>query len=41
MPWISVDADNMKGQFLAVPQRAEVKELEGVNEQLIVELYSR
>lgn len=41
MPWITVDPDNMKGQFVAVPQRSEVTELEGVNEQLIVELYSR
>lgn len=39
--WLSVDVDNMKGQFNAIPQRAEVKELEGVNEQLVVELYSR
>ena len=35
------DADNMKGQFVAVPRKEEVKELEGVNEQLVVELYSR
>ena len=41
MPWLSVDPDNMKGQFITVPERAAVKELEGVNEQLVVELYSR
>ena len=41
MPWLTVDADNMKGQFVAVPKREEVSELEGVNEQLVVELYSR
>ena len=40
-PWLTVDADNMKGQFNAVPNKEEVKELEGVNEQLVVELYSR
>ena len=40
-PWLTVDADNMKGQFVAVPRKEEVKELEGVNEQLVVELYSR
>ena len=40
-PWLTVDADNMKGQFVAIPRREEVKELEGVNEQLVVELYSR
>lgn len=39
--WISVDADDLKGQFLAVPRKEDVKELEGVNEQLVVELYSR
>lgn len=39
--WLSVDADNMKGQFNSIPERAEVRELEGVNEQLVVELYSR
>lgn len=40
-PWIEVDADNMKGKLLAIPRRNEVKELEGVDEQLVVELYSR
>ena len=40
-PWLTVDADNMKGQFNAIPRKEEVKELEGVNEQLVVELYSR
>lgn len=41
VPWISLDIDAMKGQFNAVPQRSEVKELENINEQLVVELYSR
>jgi len=41
MPWLSVDVENMKGQFNAIPKREEVTELEGVNEQLVVELYSR
>ncbi len=41
VPWISVDADNLKGTFNAVPNREEVTELSGVNEQLVVELYSR
>ena len=40
-PWLQVDADKMNGKFLAVPRRSEVKELEGVDEQLVVELYSR
>ncbi len=40
-PWIQLDPDVMKGTFLAVPRRSEVTELEDINEQLIVELYSR
>ncbi len=40
-PWIQLDPDTMKGTFLAVPRRGEVTELEDINEQLIVELYSR
>lgn len=40
-PWLTVDVENMKGQFNALPRREEVTELEGVNEQLVVELYSR
>jgi small subunit ribosomal protein S4 len=31
----------MKGTFIAVPRRSEVTELEKINEQLVVELYSR
>ncbi|MCF0238531.1 MAG: 30S ribosomal protein S4 [Sphaerochaetaceae bacterium] len=40
-PWLSIDTEALKGQFNAVPRREEVKELEGINEQLVVELYSR
>ncbi|HPY11916.1 MAG TPA: 30S ribosomal protein S4 [Sphaerochaeta sp.] len=40
-PWLTLDADTMKGTFVAVPRRSEVTELEKINEQLIVELYSR
>ncbi len=40
-PWIQVDPDSMKGSLLAVPQRSEVTDLEDINEQLIVELYSK
>ncbi len=39
--WLSVDVDAMKGSFNQIPERSEVRELEGVNEQLVVELYSR
>jgi len=39
VPWIEVDADNLKGKFLYVPKREEIDL--PVNEQLIVELYSK
>lgn len=41
VPWINVDIDAMKGSFNAIPMRNEVKELENINEQLVVELYSK
>lgn len=41
VPWVELDPDNMTGKFLAVPRRSEVVELAAINEQLIVELYSR
>jgi small subunit ribosomal protein S4 len=41
VPWIEVDPDAMKGKLLAVPRRSEITELASINEQLIVELYSR
>ncbi len=40
-PWLSVDPDAMKGELKALPKRSDVRELADVNEQLIVELYSR
>jgi small subunit ribosomal protein S4 len=40
-PWLSLDVDAMKGTFLSVPRRADVSEVANVNEQLVVELYSR
>ncbi|MFA6844136.1 MAG: 30S ribosomal protein S4 [Sphaerochaetaceae bacterium] len=40
-PWLTLDPDAMKGTFVAVPRRSEVTELEKINEQLVVELYSR
>ena len=41
MPWIEVDPDNMKGTFAALPKRSDVTDLSEIQEQLIVELYSR
>lgn len=40
-PWLTLDTANMKGTFVSIPERADVRELEKINEQLIVELYSK
>jgi len=40
-PWLEVNPDEMKGILKAVPLRSEVTDLSEINEQLIVELYSR
>jgi small subunit ribosomal protein S4 len=40
-PWLEVDPDGMKGKMKAFPRKADITELTEVNEQLIVELYSR
>jgi small subunit ribosomal protein S4 len=37
--WLEVDRDNYKGRILSVPKRDEMNV--PVNEQLIVELYSK
>jgi len=41
MPWLSLDADALKGTFLAVPRRSDVTDLADVKEQMVVELYSK
>lgn len=41
MPWIEVDPDGMKGSLSALPKRSDVTDLSEIQEQLIVELYSR
>ena len=41
MPWLRLDPDAMKGQFLTVPRRSDVTDLEDIKEQMIVELYSK
>ncbi len=38
-PWLEWNADRMEGKFLAFPERDEIPEK--INEQLIVELYSK
>ena len=40
-PWLEVDADNCKGIIRQVPRRSDVTDLADINEQLIVELYSK
>jgi len=40
-PWLTVDADALKGTFVSVPHRAEVTDLTDIKEQLVVELYSK
>ncbi len=40
-PWITVDADALKGTFVSVPHRADVTDLADIKEQLVVELYSK
>lgn len=39
MPWLELDKAQIKGSFLALPTREEIPE--EVNEQLVVELYSK
>jgi small subunit ribosomal protein S4 len=41
VPWLAVDPDGMVGTVTAIPQRSEIPDLGEVNEQLIVELYSK
>lgn len=40
-PWITLDADAMKGTFVSIPQRSDVADLTDIKEQLVVELYSK
>jgi len=37
--WLEIDRDNFKGKVLSLPQRSDIQQ--PVNEQLIVELYSK
>ena len=40
-PWLEVDPDAMKGKVIAMPKRSDVLVLADIQEQLVVELYSR
>jgi small subunit ribosomal protein S4 len=37
--WLEWDADTLSGKFISYPERADIPEK--INEQLIVELYSK
>ena len=39
MPWLRIDKAKMMGYFESVPEREQI--LEPINEQLVVELYSK
>ena len=39
MPWLEIDKAQLKGKFISIPDREEITE--PLNEQLIVELYSK
>ena len=39
MPWLKIDKAKMIGYFESVPEREQI--LEPINEQLVVELYSK
>jgi len=41
MPWLSLDPDAMKGQFLAAPKRSDIVDLSDIKEQMIIEHYSK
>ncbi len=41
VPWLDVDADNVRGTVKAIPRRNDLMDMRDINEQLIVELYSK
>ncbi|MDR1216745.1 MAG: 30S ribosomal protein S4 [Treponema sp.] len=41
MPWLNLEVDAMKGQFLAIPRRIDITDLADIKEQMIVEFYSK
>jgi small subunit ribosomal protein S4 len=41
MPWLEVNAEALTGVLKQIPRRSEVVDLQDINEQLIVELYSK
>jgi small subunit ribosomal protein S4 len=41
VPWLEVDPDKLWGRVKAIPRRSDITDLADVQEQLIVELYSK
>jgi small subunit ribosomal protein S4 len=41
MPWLDVDKSKVTGTLKQIPRRSEIVDLTDINEQLIVELYSK
>ncbi|MBN1525284.1 MAG: 30S ribosomal protein S4 [Spirochaetales bacterium] len=41
MPWLEVDPDKVWGKVMAIPRRNDITDMRDINEQLIVELYSK
>ena len=40
-PWLEVDPDRATGKVRVLPQKGDITDAAGINEQLIVELYSK
>jgi small subunit ribosomal protein S4 len=40
-PWLEVDPDKVWGRLTTIPRRNDITDLQDINEQLIVELYSK
>jgi small subunit ribosomal protein S4 len=41
VPWLEIDPDNMIGKVKAIPRRSDLTDLSEIQEQQIVELYSK
>lgn len=41
VPWLEVNVDNASGVVHQIPRRSEITDLKDINEQLVVELYSK
>ena len=41
VPWLDVDPDKVAGVVRSIPRRNDLMDMKDINEQLIVELYSK